>query len=84
LKIIDNIENVEELYVSNNNITKIGKLMPNLTVLNCTNNDIKKIDYYKKLNFLVCSTSYISSKYKIQHFNRMKDDYFISFTVSDV
>lgn len=75
---IDNLENLEELYISNNNISSIDKLMPKLTILNCTKNPINKISYYKKLNFLVCSTPYISSKYGIQHMSKVKDDYFIS------
>jgi hypothetical protein len=79
IEMIDNMENVEEIYISNNKIINIGKIMPKITILNCAKNPINKISYYNKLNFLVCSTSYISSKYKIQHMNKVKDDYFISF-----
>jgi Leucine-rich repeat (LRR) protein len=78
IEIIDNMDNIEELYISNNNIKTIGKIMPKLTILNCAKNPINKIDFYCKLNFLVCSTSYISSKYKIQHMSKVKEDYFIS------
>ena len=78
IKFIDNMENLEELYVSNNNIINFNKIMPKLTILNCTKNPINKIGYYSKLNFLVCSTSFISSKYNIQHMSKVKDDYFIS------
>ena len=78
IELIDNFENLEELYISNNNIIDIDTIMPKLTILNCTKNPINKIGFYNKLNFLVCSTSYISSKYKIQHMSKVKDDYFIS------
>jgi hypothetical protein len=52
--------------------------MPNLLILNCVNNPIKKIKYFKNVNLILCTTPIISSKYSIANVNKMKDDYLIN------
>jgi len=81
IEVINNMENIQELYISHNNITKIGDNMPKLIILNCAKNPINKISYYEKLTFLLCSTPYISSKYNISNMSKMKDDYIINFNI---
>jgi hypothetical protein len=59
-----------EIYISNNQLKDIDN-MSNLKVLNCINNPIKKIRYFKTIDTILCSTPYVSSRYNIKSINKV-------------
>lgn len=75
LKTIKNMYKLSELYISNNYIEEIDNL-ENLKILNCVDNPIKKIKYFENVITLVCSTSMLSSKYKIKSLNKINNKYY--------
>jgi len=76
---INDLGELQELYISNNKLVEMDDNMFKLNILNCINNPISKINYYSSLNMLLCSTPQISSKYNISNFNKIKNDYLINF-----
>jgi hypothetical protein len=77
---IDNMYELEELYIGNNNVSNI-KNMPNLKVLNCVGNPIDKIKYFPNLKTLMSSTCKISSQYILSNMEKIKSDYLINFKI---
>lgn len=53
-KIYSNVSKIRSLFVHNNNLTKLphASLLPHLTELDCSNNNLKSIPFYPKLTFL--------------------------------
>ncbi len=67
---IANMPQLTEIYISNNQLKDIEN-MNKLKVLNCINNPIKKIKYIKSIDTILCSTPYVSSRYKIKSINKV-------------
>lgn len=67
---IANMPQLTEIYISNNQLKDIEN-MNKLKVLNCINNPIKKIKYLKSIDTILCSTPYVSSRYKIKSINKV-------------
>ncbi len=77
---IDNMMNLEELYIAKNNISKISN-MPKLKVLNCVNNPIDKIKFFPNLKILMSSTPNVSTQYIVTNISKAKTDYIINFQI---
>jgi Leucine-rich repeat (LRR) protein len=77
---IDNMYELEELYIGNNNLSNI-KNMPKLKILNCVGNPIDKIKYFPNLQTLMSSTCKISSQYILSNMEKIKSDYLINFKI---
>jgi Leucine-rich repeat (LRR) protein len=67
---IANMPLLTEIFISNNQLIDIEN-MNKLKVLNCINNPIKKIKYLKSIDTILCSTPYVSSRYKIKSINKV-------------
>lgn len=67
---IANMPQLTEIYISNNQLKDIEN-MNKLKILNCINNPIKKIKYIKSIDTILCSTPYVSSRYKIKSINKV-------------
>lgn len=67
---VANMPQLTEIYISNNQLKDIEN-MNKLKVLNCINNPIKKIRYLKSIDTILCSTPYVSSRYKIKSINKV-------------
>ncbi len=80
IKQIDNMLELEELYIGNNNLSNI-KNMPKLKVLNCVKNPIDKIKYFPNLKILMASTCKVSSQYILSNMEKIKSDYLINFKI---
>ena len=77
---IDNMLELEELYIGNNKISNI-KNMPKLKILNCVGNPIDKIKYFPNLKTLMSSTCKVSSQYILSNMEKIKSDYLINFKI---
>jgi hypothetical protein len=77
---IDNMYELEELYIGNNNLSNI-KNMPKLKILNCVGNPIDKIKYFPNLKTLMSSTCKVSSQYILSNMEKIKSDYLINFKI---
>lgn len=77
---IDNMMELEELYVGDNEIISISN-MPKLKVLNCIGNKLDKIKFFPNLTTLMSSTPKVSSQYNISSISKIKTDYVINFIV---
>ena len=76
LRNINNFNSLTELYISNNNIDNIDNLS-SIKILNCVENPIKKIKFFETVNTIVCSTSLLSSKYKIKSINKFNNNHYL-------
>ncbi len=77
---IDNMINLEELYIGENNVISISN-MPKLKVLNCIGNPIDKIKFFPNLKTLMSSTSKVSSQFNVSSISKIKSDFVITFIV---
>lgn len=77
---IDNMINLEELYIGENNLINISN-MPKLKVLNCISNPLEKIKFFPNLKILMSSTSKISSQFIVSSISKVKSDFVINFIV---
>jgi hypothetical protein len=79
---ITNLPILQEIYIGNNLLVELSKL-PSLKILNCVNNPIKKITYFKNVKLILCSTSVLSTSYKISNITKMKSDFLINIQVEN-
>lgn len=77
---IDNMFNLEELYIGDNKVNSISN-MPKLKVLNCVSNPLDKIKFFPNLKTLMSSTAKVSSQYNISSISKIKSDFVINFVI---
>ncbi len=74
---IQNLVKLQELYIGANKLEKLSNL-PSLIILNCVKNPIKHINYFKRLNLILTTNMFLSSKYIINNITKMNEEYIIS------
>lgn len=77
ISLIQNLIKLQELYIGANKLEKLSNL-PNLIILNCVKNPIKYINYFKKINLILTTNMFISSKYQINNITKMNEEYIIT------